>query len=286
MPYELLWYIFTMLSAFDRVINVSCVCKSWCLAAGDPRLTATLDIGEFRQSLKPNTPQRSVKRQLQLAFERGVKLSGLNLTTLAFDPSFQVTEKHLKNAYGRCTNLKNLVLPLSNSIGKPCLARAFRAWRDLESLQIMHHEILPPYNFLEMVHSYCANLGVLKISCRKFVPEFFKHIASYMPRLKVLCVRCVRFDATALGEELSRTKAIEEMYISTITIQSTGSLVLLDDIMAKANDARSSQGFPCIKVFHICNWIHCRNSCMASTMYDPPVHLWDLLQGIVVFGPN
>ena len=113
--------------------------------------------------------------------------------------------------YCRCPQLRRLVLPAWNRIKKTGICKAIRAWKDLESLT-MPGIANPPY-LMEEISKNCKNFRELKIMgpCDKF---FASTLATYLPTLKVLSLRCSMLYKEALIIVLDSLPHLEVLNIS------------------------------------------------------------------------
>jgi hypothetical protein len=111
----------------------------------------------------------------------------------------------------RCPRLRRLVLPAWNRIKKTGICKAIRAWKDLESLT-MPNIANPPY-LMEEISKNCKNFSTLKIMgpCNIF---FASTLATYLPKLKVLSLRCSVVDKDALIIILDGLQHLEVLNIS------------------------------------------------------------------------
>ena len=128
--------------------------------------------------------------------------------------SYSTTQCRIGNnrcLYCRCPQLRRLVLPAWNRIKKTGICKAIRAWKDLESLT-MPGIANPPY-LMEEISKNCKNFRELKIMgpCDKF---FASTLATYLPTLKVLSLRCSMLYKEALIIVLDSLPHLEVLNIS------------------------------------------------------------------------
>ncbi|KAL6531320.1 hypothetical protein OROHE_014389 [Orobanche hederae] len=111
----------------------------------------------------------------------------------------------------RCPRLKRLVMPAWNRIKKTGICRAVRIWKDLESLT-MPSISNPPY-LIEEISNSCKKFAELKIMgpCDML---FASTLATYLPNLKVLSLRCSMLFKDALTIILDNLKGLEVLNIS------------------------------------------------------------------------
>jgi hypothetical protein len=113
--------------------------------------------------------------------------------------------------YCRCPWLRRLVLPAWNRIKKTGICKAIRVWKDLESLT-MPNIANPPY-LMEEISKNCKNFSKLKIMgpCNN---SFACTLATHLPKLKVLSLRCSIIEKDALIIILDSLLHLEVLNIS------------------------------------------------------------------------
>lgn len=122
--------------------------------------------------------------------------------------------------HSRCPWLKRLVLPAWNRIKKTGMCKAIRAWKDLESLT-MPSIAKPPY-LMEEISKNCKKFRELKIMGRCDV-NCAKTLVTYLPRLKVLSLRCSMLHKDALLIILEGLLHLEVLNIShCLLVEITG----------------------------------------------------------------
>nr|KYP74887.1 F-box/LRR-repeat protein At3g48880 family [Cajanus cajan] len=183
---DILVKIFQLLDIFQLTSGISRVCSAWRMACCDPLLWRTLDLSLLRSNfikipLEPfvyvdGRSDRTLTRILKIS----LGLSRLNIMTLIFHFNLYVSDE-------QCPGLRRLVLPAWNRIKKPGMCKAIRGWKELESMT-MPSIANPPY-ILEEISTHCQNFSELKIMgpCDMF---FAKSLAVFLPKLRVLSLRC------------------------------------------------------------------------------------------------
>lgn len=196
---------------------VSQVCRSWRLSCSDPWLWNRLDLGLLKSNFIPtraspyiwvdDRSDRTLTKLLRIA----MALSRGNITSLIFHFNLYMKDEHLSYIAERCPHLKCLVLPAWNRITKTGICQAIHRWQELESLtmpSIAH----PPY-ILEEIGRSCKNFSSLKVM-GTFDVQFASPIASHLPKLKILSVRCSILTKEALLFILDCMDHLEVLNIS------------------------------------------------------------------------
>lgn len=111
----------------------------------------------------------------------------------------------------RCPHLRRLVLPAWNRIKKTGMCKAIRGWKDLESLTMP--SIASPSYLLEEIAANCRNFRELKIMGPCDV-NFASCLATYVPKLRVLSLRCSTLFKDALILILDNLQHLEVLNIS------------------------------------------------------------------------
>ncbi|XP_026656717.2 F-box/LRR-repeat protein At3g48880-like [Phoenix dactylifera] len=196
---------------------VSQVCRSWRLACSDPLIWNTLDLGLLKSNFIPTRAspyiwvnERSDRRLTQV-LRIAMALSRGNVTCMIYHYNLYMNDEHLSYIVERSPHLKRLVMPAWNRITKAGIRRAIQRWEKLESLTmpaIAH----PPY-ILEAISRSCKNFSELKIM-GTFDVYFASAIASSLPKLKVLSVRCSIISKEALLLILNVMDNLEVLNIS------------------------------------------------------------------------
>ncbi|KAI3508274.1 hypothetical protein L1887_23280 [Cichorium endivia] len=218
---DILVKIFQTFDIFQLTSGISRVCSTWRYAACDPLLWRTLDLSNLKSNfikipLEPYVyvdcrSDKTLTRILKIA----LNLSRGNVSTLIFHYNLYVSDEQLTYAAERCPRLKRLVLPAWNRIKKTGIVKAIRMWNDLESLT-MPSIMNPPY-IMEEISKNCKNFSKLKIMgpC----DMLFAHtLASCLPNLKVLSLRCSILYKDALIILLDGLKHLEVLNISHCVI--------------------------------------------------------------------
>ncbi|KAL6581529.1 hypothetical protein OROMI_007452 [Orobanche minor] len=217
MDIDILVKIFQNLSIFELTSGVGHICRTWRMAACDPLLWKTLDISLLKSNFIkiPLEPYVYVDGRSDKAFTRVLKitlnLSRGNISTLIFHYNMYVSDDQLAYTAERCPHLKRLVMPAWNRIKKTGICRAVRIWKDLESLT-MPSISNPPY-LIEEISNSCNKFAELKIMgpCDML---FASTLATYLPNLKVLSLRCSMLFKDALTIILDNLKGLEVLNIS------------------------------------------------------------------------
>lgn len=112
----------------------------------------------------------------------------------------------------RCLKLKRLVLPSCFAISDTGIYESFRCWKDLVSLTISPNNTNFPY-LLEQISSNCKNFSELKLmgTCHH---GFASTLVAYLPKLKVLSLRCTKFTSSDLHTVLDDLKQLQVLNIS------------------------------------------------------------------------
>ncbi|KAG8390308.1 hypothetical protein BUALT_Bualt01G0070100 [Buddleja alternifolia] len=217
MDNDILVKIFQNLDIFELTSGVAHVCSTWRLAACDPLLWKTLDLSLLKSNFIkiPLEPYVYVDGRSDKTFTRVLKialnLSCGNVSTLIFHYNMYVSDDQLTYTAERCPRLIRLVMPVWNRIKKTGICRAVRIWEDLESLT-MPSILNPPY-LMEEIAKSCKKFAELKIMgpCDIF---FASTLATFLPNLKVLSLRCSMLFKDALIIILEGLKGLEVLNIS------------------------------------------------------------------------
>ncbi|XP_070660690.1 F-box/LRR-repeat protein At3g48880-like [Malus domestica] len=134
-----------------------------------------------------------------------------NVTTLVSSP-YLGDDAFITYAAKRCLKLKRLVLPSCFTISDTGIYEAFRCWKDLVSLTISPDNTNFPY-LLEQISSNCKNFSELKLmgTCDR---GFASTLVAYLPKLKVLSLRCTKFTSSDLHIILNDLKQLQVLNIS------------------------------------------------------------------------
>ncbi|XP_043698105.1 F-box/LRR-repeat protein At3g48880-like [Telopea speciosissima] len=217
MEIDILVRIFKTFNIIELTSGISRVCSTWRLACSDPMLWKTLDLGLLRSNyIKiPAAPfvwvSDSSDKRLMRLLKVALGLSRGSLTCLIFHFHLYLKDEHLIYTAERCPRLKRLVLPAWNRITKGGICKAVRIWEDLESLT-MPSIAYPPY-IMEEIGKSCKNFTELKLmgSCDVL---FASTLATWLPKLKVLSLRCSMLTMEALILILDSLMDLEVLNIS------------------------------------------------------------------------
>ncbi|XP_065869921.1 F-box/LRR-repeat protein At3g48880 isoform X2 [Euphorbia lathyris] len=197
--------------------GIAHVCSSWRMACRDPLLWKTLDLSMLKSNFIkiPLEPYVYVDGRSDTILTRllriSLNLSQGNITSLIFHFNLYVSDEQLTYTAERSPRLKRLVLPAWNRIRKTGICKAIRMWRDLESLT-MPSIASPPY-LIEEIANNCRNFNELKIM-GPFEIFFASTLVSYLPRLRVLSLRCSLLVKDALILILDGLQFLEVLNIS------------------------------------------------------------------------
>ncbi|GER25256.1 F-box family protein [Striga asiatica] len=201
MDIDILVRIFQNLNIFELTSGVGQVCQTWRMAACDPLLWKTLDMSLLKSNFIkiPLEPYVYVDARSDKTFTRVLKIA-LNLSrghihTLIFHYNMYVSDDQLTYTAERCPKLRRLIMPAWNRIKKTGICRAIEAWSELESLT-MPSISNSPY-LIEQISRSCKNFSELKIMGPCDV-LFASSLATFLPDLKVLSLRCSTLSRDAL----------------------------------------------------------------------------------------
>lgn len=196
---------------------VSQVCRSWRLACSDPLLWSTLDLGLLKSNFIQTRASPYVwvddrsDRKLTNLLRLAMGLSSGNITCLIFHFNLYMRDDHLNYIAERCPHLKRLVMPGWNRITKTGICQAIRRWQELESLTMP--TIAHPSYLMEEISRNCKNFTSLKIM-GTFDIQFASAVATHLPNLKVLSLRCSILTTEALLFVLDCLESLETLNIS------------------------------------------------------------------------
>ncbi|XP_062150422.1 F-box/LRR-repeat protein At3g48880 isoform X3 [Alnus glutinosa] len=214
---DILVKIFQSFDIFELTKGIAHVCSAWRMACCDPLLWKTLDLSMLKSDfimiqLEPyvyvnSRSDKTLTRLLKIS----LSLSRGNITSLIFHFNLYVNDEQLTYTAERCPRLRRLVLPAWNRIKKTGICKAIRAWKDLESLT-MPNIADPPY-LMEEISKNCKNFSKLKIMgpCNN---SFACTLATHLPKLKVLSLRCSIIEKDALIIILDSLLHLEVLNIS------------------------------------------------------------------------
>lgn len=217
MEIDVLVRIFKSFNIIELTAGISRVCSSWRLACCDPVLWRTLDLRMLQSHFIqiPSAPYVWVGEKSDQTFMRVLKIAlGLSrgsVTVLMFHFNTYPNDSQLIYAAERCPRLKRLVLPAWNRITKVAICKAVNQWEELESLT-MPTIANPPY-IMEAIGANCKNFSQLKVMgpCNIL---FASSIVTFLPKLRVLSLRCVKLHKEALVHLLESLEHLEVLNIS------------------------------------------------------------------------
>ncbi|XP_028756420.1 F-box/LRR-repeat protein At3g48880 [Neltuma alba] len=221
---DILVKIFELLDIFQLTSGIAHVCSTWRMACCDPLLWKTLDLSMLKSNFIkiPLEPFVYVDGRSDTTLTRLLKislsLSRGNIMTLIFHFNLYISDDQLTYTAERCPELRRLVLPAWNRIKKTGMIKAIRGWKHLESLT-MPTIANPPY-LLEEIAANCENFSELKIMgpCDLF---FASSIATYLPKLRVLSLRCSTLLREVLILILDNLQHLEVLNISHCILMET-----------------------------------------------------------------
>ncbi|XP_031255645.1 F-box/LRR-repeat protein At3g48880-like [Pistacia vera] len=202
---DLLVKIFLCFDVLQLTLGIAQVCNSWHSACRDPLLWKTLDLSMLRSNLIkiPSEPYVYVDECSDKALTRDGQFTYIAERELGSNAPYIVV--------CRCPHLRRLVMPAWNRIKKDVICKAISTWRSLESLT-MPSIVNPPY-LIEEIAVNCKNFNELKIM-GPFDILFDSMIVKFLPRLKVLSLRCSAIVKDALLLILDDLPNLEVLNIS------------------------------------------------------------------------
>ncbi|KAF7852363.1 hypothetical protein BT93_L0915 [Corymbia citriodora subsp. variegata] len=217
MDIDILVKIFQTLDIFDLTLRMAHVCSAWRVACCDPLLWNTLDLSAIESNyiripLEPyvyvhGQSDKEVTQLLKIA----LNLSQGSIQTLIFHFNLYLSDEQLTYTAERCPLVKRVVMPAWNRIKKTGICKAINMWPHLESMT-MPSIANPPY-LLEEISKSCKNFSKLKIM-GPFDMHFALSLVSYIPKLKVLSLRCSVIFKDALIMILDQLQDLEVLNIS------------------------------------------------------------------------
>lgn len=130
----------------------------------------------------------------------GVIMNGGTLTIVMYS-----------SVFNRSPHLKRLVMPAWNRISKMGICLAIQRWEELESLTMP--TIGCPSYIMEELATRCKNFKELKVM-GSFDLIFASAVAKFLPKLKVLSLRCSKVTMGALQCVLNSLEQLEVLNIS------------------------------------------------------------------------
>ncbi|KAJ7969981.1 F-box/LRR-repeat protein [Quillaja saponaria] len=217
MDTDILVKIFQLFDIFELTSGIAHVCSAWRLASCDPLLWKVLDLSMLKSNFIkiPLEPFVYVDgrsdRTLTRLLKTSLSLSRGNIMTLIFHFNLYVSDDQLTYTAERSPQLRRLVLPAWNRIKKTGMCKAIQGWKELESLT-MPSIANPPY-LLQEIAGNCKNFHELKIM-GPFDIVFASSLAMYLPKLRVLSLRCSMLYKDALIFILESLQYLEVLNIS------------------------------------------------------------------------
>ncbi|XP_068640014.1 F-box/LRR-repeat protein At3g48880-like [Aristolochia californica] len=217
MQIDLLVKVFQKLTVTELISGISQVCSSWRLACMDPILWKTLDLGQWKSNYikvhsspyiwVANESNKELTRVLRIA----VGLSCGSINCMIFHYNLYMNDKHLLHVAEGSPHLKRLVLPGWNLITKDAMIKAIHMWKELVSLTMP--SVRSPSYVMEQIGRNCENFSELKIMgpCDA---KFVQAIATFIPKLKVLSLRCSKLYMDDLLMILDNLKQLQVLNIS------------------------------------------------------------------------
>ncbi|XP_077223915.1 F-box/LRR-repeat protein At3g48880-like isoform X1 [Tasmannia lanceolata] len=209
--------IFRRFSAVDFTSGIAEVCSSWRLACSDQFLWRTLDLGQLKSNFIkiPYAPYVWVddrsNQQLTRVLKIAMGLSRGNISCIIFHFNLYLMDNQLIYVANRCPRLKQLVIPAWNRMTKGGICKAIRMWGELESMTMP--SIRDPAYVMDEIRLNCKNFTQLKIMgpCNIFLAS---SIVTFLPKLKVLSLRCSKLFKEALVMILDSLEHLEVLNIS------------------------------------------------------------------------
>lgn len=220
MDYDILLKIFMTFSFIDLISSVSRVCSSWRSVCRDRVLWKTVDLSflkvdSFTNVWQPYARSDWSSESLMDILKCVFSLSRGNVSCLIFHFDIYIKDKHLMYTAERFPKLKRLVLPAWTAITVDGFRQAVRRWEGLESMTIPC--TYSPFDFMKAIGENCKNFAELKIMCR-FDIEFATAITTFLPKLKVLSLRCTVLCADAFIHILNGLEHLEVLNLFHCTL--------------------------------------------------------------------
>ncbi|PKA51061.1 F-box/LRR-repeat protein [Apostasia shenzhenica] len=260
METDVLVKIFKELNMIE-LAPVALVCHAWRSACSDPLLWNTLDLGLLKSNFIQTRASPYIwvddrsDRKLMKVLRIGMSLSRGTVACLVFHFNLYMKDEHLSYIAERCPHLKRLVMPAWNRITKSGICQAIQRWEELESLTMP--SIANPSYIMEEISRSCKNFSHLKVM-GTFDMNFASAIATNLPKLRVLSIRCSILTREALVFILDCMDQLEVLNISHC--------LLLDSLMAtgKKKVSRELDSEIRSKVARLREFLHCQSgSCFA-----------------------
>ncbi|KAG9441077.1 hypothetical protein H6P81_016931 [Aristolochia fimbriata] len=224
MQIDLLVKIFQQLTVPELVSGISQVCSTWRLACMDPILWKNLDLGQWKSNyIKiPSSPYIWVAdestKELTRVLRIAVDLSCGSINSMIFHYNLYMNDKHLLYVAERSPRLKRLVLPGWNLITKDAMIKAINMWKELVSLTMP--SVRSPDNVMQQIGINCKNFSELKVMgvCDT---KFVQAISAFIPKLKVLSLRCSKLYLEDLLMILDNLQHLQVLNISHCVLVET-----------------------------------------------------------------
>ncbi|KAL3755791.1 hypothetical protein ACJRO7_002785 [Eucalyptus globulus] len=217
LPSDILVEIFQKVDFPELNSQIDHVFSAWHLACRDPLFWKTLDLSALESIFItiPHAPYVYVHSQSDKAVTQLLKIV-LNLRResieiLIFHFNLYLSDEQLTYTAERCPLVKRVVMPAWNRIKETGICKAIKKWRHLESMTMPSIKN-PPY-LLEEISRNCENFSKLKIM-GPFDMHFALPLVTYIPRLKVLSLRCSVIMRDALVTILDNLQDLEVLNIS------------------------------------------------------------------------
>jgi len=232
---------------------VSQVCRLWRSACSDPLIWGTLDFGLLKSNFIQTrvspyiwVDDRSDKRLARI-LRVAMAISCGNVNCMIFHYNLYMKDEHLHFISERSPHLKRLVMPAWNRITRVGICQAIQRWQELESLTMptIGH---PPY-IMEEIGRSCKNFTELKVM-GSFDHQFAFAILQFLPKLKVLSLRCSKVTMDALQSLLHSMEYLEVLNIShslLLVIASNGRKQVVHELDGQILERASR-----LREFHYC----------------------------------
>ncbi|KAK9914232.1 hypothetical protein M0R45_038022 [Rubus argutus] len=229
-------------------VHCSAVCRAWRSILCDPQLWNTIDLSTMesdciRIHFEPYVwVSTTAESRLNCVLKSALCLSKGNITALIFNLDLYVPDHLFTYTAERSRNLKRLVMPAWNRIQKAGIGKAIACWKDLESLTIGNIECANYLYLMSQISYNCMNLRELKLigTCHLFASI----LVTYLPKLRVLSLRCSKLSNEDLITILDGLQDLEVLNISHCFVIRTppgkGVITQLDRvILGKASRLRT-----------------------------------------------
>ncbi|CAK8575441.1 unnamed protein product [Lathyrus sativus] len=134
-----------------------------------------------------------------------------NIKNLIFHHDLYLADDQFMYTAKRCPLVRRLVFLSWNRVKKISMRMAIRGWKDLESMTMP--SIADPKYVFEEISENCKNFRELKVMGR-FHLGFAKSLTMYLPKLRVLSIRCSELDKEALILILDKLEHLQVLNIS------------------------------------------------------------------------